>query len=159
MQGSFGLIEEHGRGRLEKIAEVVTKARTNAERRSIDRANRPYNSSITKSNTPQEVPATTTSQGPQPHNKDNTPRFDSWELLCKGTQRRYPTTNDIFHSPNYARQQGNLNSKLQAETNEKCRICKLSESEGRPREKLYMGHFGNFPNHCPQWASMNIERK
>ena len=53
-------IEEHGRGRLEKIAEIFTKARTNAERRSIDRANRPYNSSITKSNTTQEAPATTT---------------------------------------------------------------------------------------------------
>ena len=104
-------IEEHGRGRLKKIAEIVTKATANAERRSIDRANRPYNSSITKSNTTQEVPATTTSQDPQPHNEDHTPRFDSWELLCKGTQRRYPTTNNIFHSPNYARQQGNLNSK------------------------------------------------
>ena len=83
--------------------------------------------------------------------------FKSWELLCRGTERNYPTTNDIFHSPNYARQQGTLD--LRRQTNEACRICKLLEKEGRPREKLYMNHFGNLPTHCPHWTNMNSAEK
>ena len=27
------------------------------------------------------------------------------------------------------------------------------------REELYIGPYGNFPTHCPQWASMNIVEK
>ena len=104
---------------------------------------------------PQEIPKC--AGGPPPHGKDNTAMYASRELLCKGTQRKYPTTNSIFHSPNYARQQGTLD--LRRQSNEACRICKLLEKEGRPREKLYTNHFGNLPTHCPHWTNMNSAEK
>ena len=124
----------------------------NVDKRSVDKANRPHNSTLTH-----HTPKTTTIDTTQNKN-DTATVFESWELMCRGTQRNYPTTNDVFHSPNYARQQGTLD--LRRQTNEACRICKLLEKEGRPREELYTNHFGNLPTHCPQWTNMNsVEKK
>ena len=117
-------IRDHGRKKLKQIAEIVNTARMNADKRSVDRANRPHNSTLTH-----HTPRTTTIDTTQDNN-NTTVMFESWELLCRGTQRNYPTTNNIFHSSNYARQQGTLD--LRRQTNEACRICKLLEKVGRP---------------------------
>ena len=95
---------------MKQIAEIISTARMNADKRSIDKANRPYNSTLTH-----YTPKITTTDTTQ-ENNNTMVKFKSWELLCRGTKRNYPTTNDIFHSHNYARQQGTLD--LRGQTNE-----------------------------------------
>ena len=95
-------------------------------------------------------------------NKDlqgtRTPRFHSWALLCLGTHRCYPNTNDVFHSPNYAKKPKGLAQDIFgyfARTNLDCRICRTLENEGEDHGELYTNHHGNSPTHCPQWTKMN----
>ena len=46
-----------------------------------------------------------------------------------------------------------------AKTNTDCRICKLLERSGTHKRELNVNHYGNFPNHCPQWAKMNLAER
>ena len=93
-----------------------------------------------------------------------TSKFDSWTLLCQGTGKQYPTTDDIFYSPNYAKTPRGLKEQVEmsfetkpiVKTNADCRICKLLEKSGTHKKELYVNHYGNFPTHCPQWTKMNI---
>ena len=44
-------------------------------------------------------------------------------------------------------------------TNNDCRICKTLDTTGDHDGSLYVGHYGNYPTHCPKWANMTmIER-
>ena len=76
---------------LVKLCDLITKDRCNAEARAM--AKKKYGNHDTTTtngvNTTQEAP-------------DATPKFNSWALLCTGTDRQYPNTNDVFHSHNYA---------------------------------------------------------
>ena len=132
------LLELHGREKLKKIIDMVAKARTNAERRASDRTNHSYNTTTVtiEANITQNTPDATVSPRPSPHSRNYTSRFDSWILLCQGTGRRYPTTDDIFHSINYARRPRSFNPEPRAKTNPKCRICKLLESTGTHEGEL-----------------------
>ena len=85
-----------------------------------------------------------------------------------GTEKQYPTTDDVFYSPNYAKvprgfkeqAEMSFDTKTIIKTNTDCRICKFLEESGTHKEELYTNHYGNFPTHCPQWTKMNIaERK
>ena len=92
----------------------------------------------------------------------NTPRFQSWALLCLGTNRCYPNTNDIFHSPTYAKKpEGSAQDILGyiSRTNLDCRICVTLENEGGTQGELYTNHYDNSPTHCPQWIKMDMTRK
>ena len=140
---------------------MVTKARTNAEKRATDKNNQSYDITTVASrvNIVQNVPDTTVSLSQTSHNSSCTSRFGSWTLLCLGTGRRYPTTDNIFHSINYAKRPRSFNPEPRAKTNTECRICKLLESTGTHKRELYVNHYGNFPTHCPQWAKMNLAEK
>ena len=92
---------------------------------------------------------------------NQTSRFESWTFLCSGTERRYPDTNDIFHSTHYSRRPRNFEQVPKARTNAECRICKLLETSGNHEGALYVDHYGNFPTHCPngpRWTSMRRRR-
>ena len=115
-----------------------------------------------KFNATQGVPnvAANTNQHPCSH----TPKFDSWALLCQGTGRQYPTTNDVFYSPNYAKtpkglkenDDMNFDTKTFIKNNTDCRVCKFLEESGTHKEELYTSHYSNFPTHCPQWTKMDV---
>ena len=143
---------------------MVTKARTNAEKRATDKNNQSSETTTmsSKVNIAQNEPETTT---PSTVNLSQTPsnapasRYESWTLLCQDTGRRYPTPDDFFNSINYARRPRNFNPEPRAKTNPDCRICKLLESTGKHEGELYVNHYGNFPTHCPQWAKMNLSEK
>ena len=60
-----------------------------------------------------------------------TPRFHSWALLCLGTNRCYPNTNDVFHSPSYAKKPKGLAQDIFgycSRINLDCRICRILEN-------------------------------
>ena len=129
---------------MKKIIDMVTKARTNAEKRAIDKNNQSYDITTVASrvNIVQNVPDTTVSLSQTSHNSSCTSRFGSWTLLCLGTGRRYPTTDDIFHSINYAKRPRSFNPEPRAKTNTEFRICKLLESTGTHEGELYVNHYG-----------------
>ena len=100
--------------------------------------------------------------GDNTKNEPNTPRFQSWALLCLGTNRCYPNTNDIFYSQTYTkRPEGPNHDSLcyYSRTNQDCRICIPLENEGKDQGDLYTNHYGNLPTHCPQWIKMGITRR
>ena len=116
---------------------MVTKAKAN---------NQPYDITTVSSkvNINQKEPNTTASLS-QTSPSSRISGFYSWTHLCLGTGRRYPNSDDIFHSANYARRPRNLNSEPRAKTNPKCRMCKLLESTGKYKGELYVNYYGNFP--------------
>ena len=75
---------------------MVTKARTNAEKRATDKNNQASETTTTPSkvNIAQNTPeATTPGTANLSQTPSNTPtsRYDSWAFLCQDTGRRYPT--------------------------------------------------------------------
>ena len=105
----------------------------------------------------QEVPDTTASLNQTSYSW--TSRFDSWTLLCQGTGRRYPTTDDILRSTNYAKRPKSFKTEPGAKTNTDCRICKTLHSSGTHKDELYVNHYGNSPTHCPQWTKMDLAER
>ena len=84
-----------------------------------------------------------------------------------GHREQYPTTDDVFYSPNYPKASKGLkeqaemsfDTKTITKTNTDCRICKFLEESGTHKEELYTDHYGNFPTHCPQWTKMDVAEK
>ena len=111
---------------------MVTKARTNAEKRATDKNNQSPDTTTVSSkvNIAQNEPDTTVSLSQTSSSSSCASRYDSWTLLCLGTGRRYPTPDDIFNSVSYARRPRSFNPEPRAKTNPECRICKLLESTG-----------------------------
>ena len=87
----------------------------------------------------------------------NATKFNSWSLLCRGTGRTLPNTNDIFHSRNYAVKPRGL--AVSNGYNRRCKICKFLEDPGTPKKDLYKDHLGNLPFNCPQWSNMEITKR
>ena len=127
---TYGL-EEDGREKLKKIIDMVAKARTNAERRATDKNNHYYDNTTATSRA--NIAQTS-------HSNSCTSRFNSWTLLCQGTDRQHPTTDDIIRSINYAKRPKNFNTDPGAKTNTDCRICKILESSGTHKSELYVNH-------------------
>ena len=80
-------LKEDGREKLEKIIDMVTKARTNAEKRATDKNNQ--SSDITtmssKVNITQNEIDTTVNPSQTSSSSSCASRYDSWTLLCLGT--------------------------------------------------------------------------
>ena len=105
-------------------------------------------------NITQEVLDTTDSLTQTPQSSKS--KHDSWALLCQGTDRRFPTTEDINRSTTYAKTPKSFRTEPGFKTNTDCRICKVLHSSGTPRDELYVDHFsGNSPIHCPHWIMMD----
>ena len=79
----------------------------------------------------------------------NATKFNGWSLLCKGTGRTLPNTNDIFHSCNYAIKSRGLTIQGN-QYNRRCKICKFLENSGTPKKDLHKDHLGNLPFHFLQ---------
>ena len=153
-------LKEDGKEKLEKIIDVIIKARTNAEKRATDENN--HSSDVTTASNKTKIthvkPDITDSLCKTPPNNCAS-RFDSWTHLCLGMDRRYPEAKDIFRSANYGRRPKKFNSGPKAKINPECRICKLLENSGKHEGELYVNHYGNFPTHCPQWTKMDLYMK
>ena len=97
---------------LVKLYDLITKDRCNAEARAKLKYGNNDSTNASRANNAQETPS-------------NATEFNSWTLLCKGTGRKHPNTNDIFNSRNYAVKPKGLI--VSNEYNRKCRICKFLE--------------------------------
>ena len=130
-------LEERGRERLVKIIDMVTKERNNVERKARDEYSlRLYDSPTVTSNSDitQEVLDTTDSLTQTPQSSAS--MHDSWSLLCLGTGRRFPTTEDINRSTIYAKTPKSFRTEPGFKTNSDCRIFKVLQSSGTHRDKL-----------------------
>ena len=139
---------------------MTSKVRSATEKRAQDKANQSSDPvAVTNKVKPTQQEPTISANLTQTPGSNQTSRFESWTFLCSGTERRYPDTNDIFHSAHYSRRPKNFEQVPKARTNAECRICKLLETSGNHEGTLYVDHYGNFPTHCPQWAQMDINEK
>ena len=124
-QAAYSL-EEGGKEKLVKIIDMTSKVRYATEKRAQDRANQSSDPvTITNKIKPTQSEPAISANLTQTPNTNQTSRFDSWTLLCLGTERRYPDTDDIFHSAHYARRPRNFEQVPKARTNAECRICKI----------------------------------
>ena len=55
----------------------------------------------------------------------------------------------------YTRQPKRYQVSHSGTTNNDCRICKILDTTGDHEGSLYVGHYGNYPSHCPWWAEMD----
>ena len=139
---------------------MTSEVRYATEKRAQDRANQSSDpAAITNKIKPTQSEPAISANLTQTPNTNQTSRFDSWTLLCLGTERRYPDRDDTFHSAHYARRPRNFKQVPKARINAECRICKILKTLSNHEGALYADHYGNFPTHCPQWARMDINEK
>ena len=82
-----------------KIIDMVTKSRTNTEKRATDKNNQsPDPITVTNKVEPTQIELIITANLSHTPASNYTSRFDSWAHLCLGTDRRYPNTDDLIHS-------------------------------------------------------------
>ena len=105
---------------------------------------------VTTNTTPAAVPQVTSTV--------KQARFSSWQELCKGTNRTYPTVDDIFSSTNYGKRPPRFQMSPNGMRLSECRICQELERIGRNKD-VYEGHYGNYPTHCPRWSEMEMSDK
>jgi hypothetical protein len=85
-------------------------------------------------------------------------RFTSWKELCRGTNRTYPTEDNIFSSANYGKRPPRFQMSPNGMRLQECRICQELERISR-NKNVYEGHYGNYPTHCLSWSEMELVNK
>ena len=158
-------IEQSGKPKLEKIIKIISRARVKASARSTDQTNNtstknnvsthltsPVNPALTMANSPDAAAAASASPTSPTH------RYSSWAELCRTSGRLYPTHEDVMINANYQTPR-EFKSDGIGRTNPDCRVCKHLEATGNHKNGLYVGHFANYPTHCPLWAAMDFENR
>ena len=107
-QAAYSL-EEGGKEKLIKIINMTSKIRYATEKRAQDRANQSSDpATATNKVKPTQSEPTSSANLTQTPSSNQPSRYDSGTHLCMGTERRYPDTDDVFHSTNYARRLRNF---------------------------------------------------
>ena len=80
------------------------------------------------------------------------PKFQSWAILCQGTNRNYPNTNDVFHSQIYAKKPESPHTTYNRGSSV-CRICTETHQE------INNFHGGKPLTHCLYWTRRSVTHR
>ena len=148
-----------GKAHLKEIINLIKKRKASAQKRASNK----YNSDIKTSTTNalHTQAAITNLSGPSttPRFEELRSRFESWADICSGTERTYPSYYDMQNLVSYTRQPKRYQVSPSGTTNNDCRICKILDTTGDHEGSLYVGHYGNYPTHCPRWAKMDQKER
>ena len=135
-----------GKAHLKEIINIIKKRKASAQKRANNKYNSDiktstFNAEISKPNLP-ETSAT-------PRFAKLVFRFESWAEICFGTERTYPSYNDMQNLATYTKLPKMYQVNPSGTTNNDCRICKILDTTGEYGGSLYMAIMGTIPHTAP----------
>ena len=144
-----------GKAHLKEIINMIKKRKANAQKRANNKYNADIKTSTLNALHTQAAIANLQESSTTPRFEELRSRFESWTEICSGTERTYPSYYDMQNLASYTRQPKRYQVNPSGTTNNDCRICKILDTTGEYGGSLYVGHYGNYPTHCPRWAEMH----
>ena len=163
---TFYDITEEGKPKMVKILHIIAQQRQKAQRRATDATNHPPAQNKPSShlttlpaapNVNQNLQTPLTPSTPQSSNPKH--RFASWSNICQFSGRLYPTPEDFYTNTCFHVAPDDFKTHSVGTRYGGCRVCQYLDRSGNHKGNLYMGHYANYPTHCPQWAPMTIEER
>ena len=142
-----------------KVLRILAQQRQKAQKRATDAHNHPQTKKKPSSHLTTVTAVTATAASEPAANANPKHRYVSWATLCQISGRLYPSSEDFYMHHSFHVAPDNFQSHSVGTRNDDCRVCQHLDKTGNHNGALYMGHYANYPTHCPQWAPMTIEER